>query len=120
MPGICTSRSMTSTGFDCTARSASSPDATVIGRMPAERTIASIVCRMLPSSSAIRTVAARAICSEVYPDSEGTDTRRAGARMRAASRTPRSSARTTVKRSGCSKAVLNRQMKCTQASPPAR
>src|SRR5207248_3787545 len=58
IPGICTSRSITSTALPWSVCSASSPEATVMGNMPALRTMASIVCRMLRSSSAMRTVAA--------------------------------------------------------------
>src|SRR3954454_2748706 len=61
IPGICTSSKRTSTEFACSVRSASSPEPTAMGNIPALRTMASIVCRMLRSSSAMRTVAALAM-----------------------------------------------------------
>src|SRR3954453_10301989 len=61
IPSICTSSKRTSTEFACSVRSASSPEPTAMGNIPALRTMASSVCRMLRSSSAMRTVAALAM-----------------------------------------------------------
>src|SRR3954453_13302344 len=61
IPSICTSSKRTSTEFAWSVRSASSPEPTAMGNIPALRTMASIVCRMLRSSSAMRTVAALAM-----------------------------------------------------------
>jgi hypothetical protein len=59
IPGSCTSSSITSTGDLRSSCSASSPVGAVSGIMPAERTMASMVWRMLGSSSTTSTVAVR-------------------------------------------------------------